>query len=93
MSEPMPLSYRPVVHLKLYDSTTELQSHIDAIKNTMLISRDFDAMWCKAFLATLSEAAKQWFSSLPPHLVGDFLELTEKFLYHFTASRAYQKIA
>ena len=37
MFELMHASYRTLVHLKLYDGTTNPQSHIDAFKNAMLI--------------------------------------------------------
>ena len=93
ISEPIPSSYRPLVYLKLYNRTTDPQRHIDAFKNAMLISGDSDAMRYKAFPTTLSEAAQQWFSSLPPRSVGDFFELTEKFLTHFTTNHSHQKIA
>ena len=93
MSKLVPSSYQPLVHLKLYDGTSDPQSHIDAFKNAMLISGASDAMRCKAFPATLSDVARQCFSSLPPWSVGDFFELTEKFLNHFTTNRAYCKTA
>ena len=67
MSEPVPSSYQPPVHLKLYDGIIDPQNHTDAFKNAMLIFDDSDAMHCKAFLATLSEAVQQWFSFLPPN--------------------------
>ena len=56
MSKPIPSSYRPLVHSKVYDGTTNSQIHIDAFKNAMLISGDLDAMRCKSFPVTLSEA-------------------------------------
>ena len=91
MTEPVLQTYRPPAHLKLYDGTTDPQSHVDAFKNAMLVSGDFDAMRCKAFPSMLSEAAQQWFSSLPRRSVGSFTNLTDKFLNHFTASRAHEK--
>ena len=48
-------------------------------------------MRCKAFPSTLSDAVQQLFSSLPPCSVGSFADLTDKFLNHFTASRAHRK--
>ena len=54
MSKLVPSSYRPPVHLKLYDETTDPQSHINAFKNVILIFGDSDTMHCKAFLATLT---------------------------------------
>ena len=68
MIELVPQTYQPSTHLKLYDGMIDPQSHVDAFKNTMLILGDFDSMCCKAFPSTLSEAAQQWFSSLPSHL-------------------------
>ena len=75
MTEPVPQTYWPLAHLKLYDGTTDPQSHIDAFKNAMLVSRDSNAMCCKAFLSTLSEAVQQWFSSSSRR----FADLTDKF--------------
>ena len=84
---------QPPAHLKLYNGTTDPQSHVDALKNAMLISSDFDAMRCKTFPSTLSKVAQQQFSSLPFRSVSSFVDLTNKILNHFTANHAHRKTA
>ena len=58
MTEPIPQTYHPPICLKLYDGATDPQSHIDALKNAMLVFDDSNAMHCNAFPSTLSEAAQ-----------------------------------
>ena len=91
--KPIPHSYRVPIHLKLYDGIGDPRSHVDAFQKTMLVSSDSDVMQCKAFSVMLSEAAQQWFLSLPSWPVKDLMELIKKIFNHFIASWAHRKMS
>ena len=46
-----------------------------------------EAIVCRVFPLTLSEAASQWFSDLPPQSINNWKTLKDKFVLHFTNSK------
>ncbi|XP_043720936.1 uncharacterized protein LOC122668436 [Telopea speciosissima] len=48
---------------------------------------------CRAFPSTLKEAARQWFSRLPPRSLSNFTDVGRAFLAHFVSSRVHKKTA
>ncbi|XP_057444029.1 uncharacterized protein LOC130736201 [Lotus japonicus] len=49
------------------------------------------ALKCKMLPSTFKKSAMTWFTTLPPHSIVNFTELSDKFLYQFSTSRA-QKV-
>ncbi|XP_022891795.1 uncharacterized protein LOC111406638 [Olea europaea var. sylvestris] len=48
---------------------------------------------CKAFPQTLTNAARDWFSTLEPNSITSFLDLADKFSAFFTSSKRIRKTA
>ncbi|XP_022883442.1 uncharacterized protein LOC111400251 [Olea europaea var. sylvestris] len=52
-----------------------------------------DQVLCKAFLQMLTNAARDWFSTLEPNSIASFLDLADKFSAFFSSSKRIRKTA
>ncbi|XP_022897737.1 uncharacterized protein LOC111411436 [Olea europaea var. sylvestris] len=52
-----------------------------------------DQVTCKAFPQTLTNAARDWFSTLKPNSIASFSDLADKFSTFFASSKRIRKIA
>ena len=69
-----------------YDGRGDLQAHLEAFREHIILHVTLDAIACKAFPLTLRGVAKDWFTELPPKSVGTFKELRRLFLAQFLAT-------
>jgi hypothetical protein len=74
-----------------YDGSEDLQAHLEAFREHIILHVTLDAIACRAFPLTLKGVAKDWFTGLPPKLVGSFKELGRLFLSQFLATRKRKK--
>ena len=70
-----------------YDGSGDLQTHLEAFKEHIILHGIPDAIACRAFLLTLKGVTKDWFTGIPPKSVGTFKELGRLFLAQFLATR------
>ncbi|XP_052181856.1 uncharacterized protein LOC127794645 [Diospyros lotus] len=61
MSEVPPERFR-IPSIKLYDRSTDPYDHVELFSSHMLVQSGSDAMWCRAFSATLGGHARTWFN-------------------------------
>ncbi|XP_074301128.1 uncharacterized protein LOC141632481 [Silene latifolia] len=77
--------------ITLFDGTTDPCDHISQYKQKMMVSASArvskEACMCKGFGSTLSEAALQWFVSLPNKSISSFADLVNAFNQQFASSR------
>jgi hypothetical protein len=66
--------------IEKYDGGGYPQAHLEAFQEHIILHDTPDEIACKAFPLTLKGMAKDWFTRLPPKLVGTFKELGRLFL-------------
>ncbi|XP_047178837.1 uncharacterized protein LOC124845706 [Vigna umbellata] len=71
---------------KMYDGTTDPEAHIKTFSNTMAFRTGNDAIWCRAFSLSLEDEALEWFNSLPPNSIENFVGLKRLFNRQFAAN-------
>jgi len=59
----------------MYDGTKDQVEHIETYCAHLILHRIPYEIACRAFPFTLKGAARRWFASLPPKLVGSFDDL------------------
>jgi len=73
--------------IKLYDSSTDPDEHVNIFKTQMTLYTTNKALWCKVFPTSLKEEPLDWFTQLPPNFVGSFKVLTAMFTTQYATSR------
>ncbi|XP_017416481.1 uncharacterized protein LOC108327269 [Vigna angularis] len=71
---------------KMYDGTTDPESHIKTFSNAMAFRMGNDAIWCRAFSLSLEDEALEWFNTLPPNSIENFAGLKQLFIRQFAAN-------
>jgi hypothetical protein len=74
-----------------YNESRDPQAHLEAFREHIILHGTLDEIACRAFPLTLKGVAKDWFTGLPPKLVGTFKELGRLFLAQFLATRKRKK--
>jgi hypothetical protein len=69
-----------------YDGSRDLQAHLEAFREHIILHGTSDKIACRAFPLTLKGVAKNWFTGLPPKSVNTFKELGRLFLAQFLAT-------
>ena len=94
MEEP-PTGFEVPSLLRMYDGSTDPDEHISHFKLVMSLVKvpreKKDAMWCKAFAASLQGNAVRWIMSLERFSIDSFLELANAFVRHFCYKRRAKK--
>jgi hypothetical protein len=76
---PMPDKFK-MPRIEKYDGGGDLQAHLEAFREHIILHGTLDEIACRAFPLTLKGVAKDWFTGLPPKSVGTFKELGCMFL-------------
>ncbi|XP_017420383.1 uncharacterized protein LOC108330406 [Vigna angularis] len=71
---------------KIYNGTTDPESHIKTFSNAMAFRTGNDAIWCRAFSLSLEDEALEWFNTLPHNSIENFAGLKQLFIKQFAAS-------
>ncbi|XP_022860313.1 uncharacterized protein LOC111380886 [Olea europaea var. sylvestris] len=79
--------------IKEYDGTTDPINHLNVYTDIMNLQVAPDAVMCKAFPQTLTNAARDWFSTLEPNSITSFSDLADKFSAFFASSKRIRKTA
>ncbi|XP_022843205.1 uncharacterized protein LOC111366739 [Olea europaea var. sylvestris] len=79
--------------IKEYDGTTDPINHLNIYTDVMNLQVAPDQVMCKAFPQTLTNAARDWFSTLEPNSIALFLDLADKFSAFFASSKRIRKTA
>ncbi|XP_052180473.1 uncharacterized protein LOC127793785 [Diospyros lotus] len=90
MSEVPPERFR-IPSIKLYDGSTDPYDHVELFSSHMLVQLGSDAMWCRAFSATLGGHARTWYSCLPHRSINSWEELKTYFLAHYAHLKRHWK--
>ncbi|XP_019188354.1 PREDICTED: uncharacterized protein LOC109182659 [Ipomoea nil] len=69
-----------------FDGTSDPDDHLNNFRTRMRIIGAGYPMCCHTFFLTLSGAAQQWFTSLPPQSINCFRTLAKQFLTHFAGN-------
>ncbi|XP_047172803.1 uncharacterized protein LOC124840735 [Vigna umbellata] len=73
---------------KMYNGTTDPESHIKTFSNAMAFRTGNDTIWCRAFSLSMEDEALEWFNALPPNSIDNFAGLKQLFVKQFAASSA-----
>ncbi|XP_022873242.1 uncharacterized protein LOC111392197 [Olea europaea var. sylvestris] len=92
LSYPLPDRFK-YPRIKEYDGTTDPINHLNVYTDIMNFQVAPDAVMCKAFPQTLTNAARDWFSTLEPNSITYFSDLANKFSAFFASSKRIRKIA
>jgi hypothetical protein len=87
MSHALPHGFQFAKQLKEYDGTKDPTLHVSTFERSMYFQGVNEAIICRAFPLTLSEATCRWFSDLPPQSINNWKTLKDKFVLHFTSSK------
>ncbi|XP_022858942.1 uncharacterized protein LOC111379733 [Olea europaea var. sylvestris] len=79
--------------IKEYDGTIDPINHLNVYMDIMNLQVAPDAVLCKAFPQTLTNAAKDWFFTLEPNSIASFSDLADKFSTFFASSKRIRMIA
>jgi hypothetical protein len=74
-----------------YNGSGDPHAHLKAFREHIILHGTLDKIACRAFPLTLKGVVKDWFTGLPPKLVGSFKELGCLFLAQFLATRKREK--
>ncbi|XP_022893948.1 uncharacterized protein LOC111408418 [Olea europaea var. sylvestris] len=79
--------------IKEYDGTTDPINHLNIYTDVMNLQVAPDQVMCKAFPQTLTNAARDWFSTLESNSTTSFSDLADKFSAFFASSKRIRKTA
>ncbi|XP_022889188.1 uncharacterized protein LOC111404638 [Olea europaea var. sylvestris] len=79
--------------IKEYDGTTDPINHLNVYTDVMNLLVTPNQVMCKAFPQTLTNAARDWFSTLGPNSIASFSDLADKFSAFFASSKRIRKTA
>ncbi|XP_022883797.1 uncharacterized protein LOC111400630 [Olea europaea var. sylvestris] len=92
LSRPLPDSFK-YPRIKKYDGKIDPINHLNVYMDIMNLQVTPDAIMCKAFPQTRTNAARDWFSTLEPNSIASFSDLVNKFSAFFANSKRIRKIA
>ncbi|CAA0807137.1 Unknown protein, partial [Striga hermonthica] len=85
-SKPVPGKVK-VPQIRLYDGTSDPDSHLGHYTSWMDLHGASDALRCRMFSLTLGPRAKKWYHSLPPHSIWKWQQLRSAFRSHFIGAQ------
>ncbi|CAJ2646545.1 unnamed protein product [Trifolium pratense] len=91
LQAPVPKGFERPPALPAYDGLTDPDEHIASVNATLNFLRVNGAIRCRIFPTTLRKGAMAWYHSLAPRSVISWMDLTDQFCRHFTASRKQPK--
>ncbi|CAJ2628951.1 unnamed protein product [Trifolium pratense] len=91
LQAPVPKGFERPPALPAYDGLTDPDEHIASINATLNFLRVSGAIRCRIFPTTLRKGAMAWYHSLPPRSIVSWMDLSDQFRRHFTASRKQPK--
>ncbi|CAJ2647628.1 unnamed protein product [Trifolium pratense] len=91
LQAPVPKGCERPPPLPAYDGLTDPDEHIASVNATLNFLRVSGAIRCRIFPTTLRKGAMAWYHSLAPRSVISWMDLTDQFCRHFTASRKQPK--
>ncbi|CAJ2673122.1 unnamed protein product [Trifolium pratense] len=91
LQAPVPKGFERPPALPAYDGLTDPDEHIASVNATLNFLRVSGAIRCRIFPTTLRKGAMAWYHSLAPRSVISWMDLTDQFCRHFTASRKQPK--
>ncbi|CAJ2629814.1 unnamed protein product [Trifolium pratense] len=91
LQAPVPKGVERPPALPAYDGLTDPDEHIASINATLNFLRVSGAIRCRIFPTTLRKGAMAWYHSLPPRSIVSWMDLSDQFRRHFTASRKQPK--
>ena len=90
LNHPLPLKFR-LPQLESYDGSKDPLDHIESFKTLILLQMTPNEVMCRAFPTTLKEAARVWFSKIPPGAIANFEQLSKGFVCHFIGGQRHKK--
>ncbi|CAJ2667015.1 unnamed protein product [Trifolium pratense] len=91
LQAPVPKGFERPPALPAYDGLSDPDEHIASVNATLNFLRVSGAIRCRIFPTTLRKGAMAWYHSLAPRSVISWMDLTDQFCRHFTASRKQPK--
>ena len=85
---PLPPKFR-LPQLEIYGTKDPLD-HIGTFKKTLNLQQTLNEVICRSFLATLSGAARVWFSKLPASSIANFEQLSDSFVWNFIGDQQHK---
>ncbi|XP_022869438.1 uncharacterized protein LOC111388859 [Olea europaea var. sylvestris] len=79
--------------IKEYDGTIDPINHLNVYTDVMNLQVAPDQVMCKAFPQMLTNAARDWFSTLEPNSIALFSDFADNFSTFFASSKRIRKIA
>ncbi|XP_022846370.1 uncharacterized protein LOC111369123 [Olea europaea var. sylvestris] len=79
--------------IKEYNGMTDPINHLNIFIDVMNLQVALVQVMCKAFPQTLTNAARDWSSTLEPNSIASFSDLADKFLAFFASSKRIRKTA
>lgn len=92
LSYPLPDRFK-YPQVKEYDGMTDPINHLNIYTDIMNLQVAPDAVMCKACPQTLTNAARDWFSTLEPNSISSFSNQADKFSTFFASSKRIRKTA
>ncbi|CAA3016547.1 Hypothetical predicted protein, partial [Olea europaea subsp. europaea] len=77
--------------IKEYDGTIDPINNLNVYTDIMNLQVAPDAVMCRAFPQTLTNVARDWFSTLEPNSIASFSDLVDKFSFFFASSKRIRK--
>jgi hypothetical protein len=87
MSDDLPHAFQFAKQLKEYDGTMDPTLHVSTFERAMYFQGVNEAIVCRVFPLSLSEAVSWWFSDRPPQSINNWKTPKDKFVLHFTSSK------
>ncbi|CAJ2651997.1 unnamed protein product [Trifolium pratense] len=91
LQAPVPKGCERPPPLPAYDGLTDPDEHIASVNATLNFLRVSGAIRCRIFPTTLRKGAMAWYHSLAPRSITSWMDLSDQFRRHFTASRKQPK--
>lgn len=90
LNHPLPPKFR-ISHLKSFNSLKDSLDHIESFKMLVHLQMTQDEVICRAFLTTLKDARRVWFSKIPLGTIANFEQLSHSFVRHFIGGQRHRK--
>ncbi|GKE31319.1 hypothetical protein Tco_1450641 [Tanacetum coccineum] len=71
--------YKIPTNIKLYDSTTDLEDHLNRFASAANFGEWPMPVWCRMFQQTLDGSTRRWFERLPANSINEWSKLREAF--------------
>jgi len=83
---PVPNNFKPP-HLSTFDGRGDPMEHVTSFNTRMTVVGAADSLKCKLLAETFSDAALQWYISLPRFSIVSYQDMFRKLSQQFSASR------